>query len=113
MNETVRQQLRLPSKGRVEVPKYTMNRVATPQKKKEGHDDLISRLRMRATITITTLDGAQIHGLLQESDRFTITVRMPELDSPVESAIESPERILLVYKHAIESFYLTKLNLDA
>lgn len=112
MNE-VRTKLGLPNKGRVEVHQYEARSAGKPAKKKEGHDDLISRLRMRSTISIITLNGDVIHGLLQESDRFTITVRIPKPGLPMQSAFDDPQKILLVYKHAIETFFLTKLDANA
>lgn len=116
MND-VRQKLGLPSgrNGRTEVTRYEIRRDPKQQeqrRRKEGHDDLISRLRMHSQITVTFLSGEIRTGLLQESDRFTITIRIPREGCKMSSAADDPERIELVYKHAIESFYLTKLNID-
>jgi len=96
--------LGLPQRGtaRVLARQREIHKPVKAARRKEGHDALIEALSQRAMIVINLLNGALVCGLLKESDRFTITV--------IENYDTANPQQRIIFKHAIESFTLKKLN---
>lgn len=108
MATEIRKRLSLPAKGpavfaqnRLRAPSTQVRPAHAPQeRRREGHEALLKALSGQKTqIAMVLLDGEEIEGRLDQSDRYTITV----YQSCHEGYHDTPT---IVFKHAIKFFDL-------